>query len=121
MRPGRDQPGLSFCQDGCRRALASPCSGDVRRHTEAEAAIRAVFEQRSEFAAAVEQRRRFPGIGDTAKARECARNIAGRKLPVALLLRPVRLPKVPRLRRCADGGRLPMADTVRTARLVAGA
>ena len=42
--------------------------------TEAEAAaIRAVFEQRGEFAAAVELRRRFPGIADTAQARECAR------------------------------------------------
>jgi hypothetical protein len=48
--------------------------------TEAEAAaIRAVFEQRGEFAAAVELRRRFPGIGDNAQARECARNIAGWK------------------------------------------
>jgi hypothetical protein len=42
--------------------------------TEAEAAtIRAVFEQQGEFAAAVELRRRFPGIGDNAQARECAR------------------------------------------------
>ena len=46
--------------------------------TEAEAAaIRAVFEQRGEFAAAVELRRRFPGITENAKARECARTIAG--------------------------------------------
>ena len=45
--------------------------------TEADAyAIRAVFEQRGEFAAAVELRRRFPGITDTAQARECARTIA---------------------------------------------
>ena len=45
--------------------------------TEAEAAaIRAMFEQRSEFAAAVELRRRFPGIADTAQARDCARTIA---------------------------------------------
>ena len=48
--------------------------------TEAEAAaIRAVFEQRGEFAAAVELRRRFPGIADNAQARECARTIAGWK------------------------------------------
>ena len=48
--------------------------------TEAEAAaIRAVFEQRGEFAAAVELRRRFPGIGDSAQARECAKTIAGWK------------------------------------------
>jgi hypothetical protein len=42
--------------------------------TEAEAAsIGAIFEQRGEFAAAVELRRRFPGIASTAQARECAR------------------------------------------------
>ena len=61
-----------------------------------EAAIRAVYQQRGEFAAAIELRRRFPGITDNAQARECARTIAGWKpLP-----RPVkRMPKVPRLRR----------------------
>jgi hypothetical protein len=63
--------------------------------TEAEAAaIRAVFEQRGEFAAAVELRRRFPGITDNAQARECARTIAGWKPPP---LRPVK--RLPRLRR----------------------
>ena len=64
--------------------------------TEAEAAaIRAVYEQRGEFAAAIELRRRFPGITDNAQARECARTIAGWKP-----LRPVkRMPKPPRLRR----------------------
>ena len=64
--------------------------------TEADAAaIRAVFEQRGEFAAAIELRRRFPGITDNAQARECARTIAGWKP-----LRPVkRMPKAPRLRR----------------------
>ena len=36
---------------------------------EEEAAIRAVFDQRGEFAAAVELRRRFPGITDNAQAR----------------------------------------------------
>jgi hypothetical protein len=42
--------------------------------SEAEAAaIRAAFEQRGEFAAAVELRRLFPGIRDTEQARECAR------------------------------------------------
>jgi hypothetical protein len=59
--------------------------------TEAEAAaIRAVFKRDGEFAAAVELRRRFPGIGDNSQARECARTIASWKT-----LRPVR-PKVPR-------------------------
>jgi hypothetical protein len=64
--------------------------------TEAEAAaIRAVYEQRGEFSAAIELRRRFPGITDNAQARECARTIAGWRP-----LRPVkRMPKPPRLRR----------------------
>ena len=63
--------------------------------TEADAAaIRAVYEQRGEFAAAVELRRRFPGITDNAQARECARTIAGWK---PLPLRPVK--PAPRLRR----------------------
>ena len=43
------------------------------------AAIRAVFQQSGEFAAAVELRRLFPGVTDNAQARECARTIAGRK------------------------------------------
>jgi hypothetical protein len=63
---------------------------------EDEAAIRAVYEQRGEFAAALELRRRFPGITDNAQARECARTIAGwkplplKRLPKALRLRRVR-------------------------------
>jgi hypothetical protein len=58
--------------------------------TEAEAAaIRTVFRQSGEFAAAIELRRLFPGITDNARARACARTIAGWKP-----LRPVkRTPK----------------------------
>ena len=42
--------------------------------TEADAAaIRAVYQQRGEFSAAVELRRRFPGITDNAQARMWAR------------------------------------------------
>jgi hypothetical protein len=54
--------------------------------TEADAAaIRAVFDQEGELSAAIELRRRFPGITDNAKARACARNIAGWKpLPVPM-------------------------------------
>jgi hypothetical protein len=48
--------------------------------TEAEAAaIRAVYQQRGEFAAAIELRRRFPGITDNALARMWPRTIAGWK------------------------------------------
>ena len=66
--------------------------------TEADAAaIRAVYQQRGEFADAVEVRQRFPGITDNAQARACARSIAGWK---PLPLRPAkRMPKPPRLRR----------------------
>jgi hypothetical protein len=46
--------------------------------TEADAAaIRAVFDQEGELSAAIELRRRFPGVTDNAKARACARTIAG--------------------------------------------
>jgi len=46
--------------------------------TEAEsAAIRAVFDQEGEVSAAIELRRRFPGIIDNMEARACARTIAG--------------------------------------------
>jgi hypothetical protein len=63
--------------------------------TEADAAaIRAVYQQRGEFSAAIELRRRFPGITDNAQAVECARTIAGWKPP-----RPLKMPKPPRLRR----------------------
>jgi hypothetical protein len=59
--------------------------------TEAEAAaIRAVFEQRGEFAAAVEVRRLFP-VTDMAEARQCARTIAAWE-PLPVKPRLVRLP-----------------------------
>jgi hypothetical protein len=49
----------------------------------AAAAIRAIFEQEGELSAAIELRRLFPGVTDNAKARACARTIAGWKpLPV---------------------------------------
>jgi hypothetical protein len=40
------------------------------------AAIRAAFDQGGEFSAAVELRRRFPGIVDNENARACVRSIA---------------------------------------------
>ena len=46
--------------------------------TEADAAaIRDIFEKDGELSAAIELRRRFPGIVDNAKARDCVRAIAG--------------------------------------------
>ena len=57
--------------------------------TEAEAAaIRAVYEQSGELSAAVELRRLFPAVTDTAQARACARTIAGWK-PLPVPPRPV--------------------------------
>ena len=48
--------------------------------TEADAAaIRAIFDQDGELSAAIELRRRFPGVTDNTKARACARSIAGWK------------------------------------------
>jgi hypothetical protein len=40
------------------------------------AAIRTIFDEEGELSAAIELRRRFPGVTD-AKARACARTIAG--------------------------------------------
>ena len=56
---------------------------------EAAAAIRATYEQEGELSAAIELRRLFPGITDNARARECARTIAGWKpLPPRLVRSP---------------------------------
>ncbi len=68
--------------------------------TEAEAAsIRRVFEEEGELSAMIELRRHFPGITDNAKARECARTIAGWK-PALAASRPV-MPLHPGKRRSA--------------------
>jgi hypothetical protein len=53
------------------------------------AAIRAAFDEAGEVSAAVELRRRFPGLTDNAKAREWARTIAGWK-PLQAMPRPAR-------------------------------
>jgi hypothetical protein len=59
--------------------------------TEAQAAmIRATYERRGEFSAAVELRQLFPGIVDNAQARLCVRTIAGWR-PLPKRLRSVRL------------------------------
>jgi hypothetical protein len=51
-------------------------------------AIRAVINQEGELSAAIELRRRFPGVTDNAKAHACARRIAG-WTPLSVPLRPV--------------------------------
>jgi hypothetical protein len=66
--------------------------------TEADAeAIRAVYHQEGELSAAIELRRRFPGITDNAQARACARTIAGWTPRM-----PLPPPKVVRLRSRKD-------------------
>jgi len=53
--------------------------------TKADAdAIRAAFDQAAELSAAMEVRRRFPGITDNAHVRTCARTIAGWKSTTTL-------------------------------------
>ena len=71
------------------------------------AAIRTAFDQGGEFAAAVELRRRFPGITDNGQARQCARAIAGWP--------PLRLPPRPivDLRRPPKGTAAGKAETPR--------
>ncbi len=57
------------------RTISLACSVCV---TETEAAaIRVAYEQGGGLSAAIELRRLFPGITDNARARECARTIAG--------------------------------------------
>jgi hypothetical protein len=68
---------------------------------EAAAAIRVIFEQEGELSAAIEVRRLFPGITDNARARECARTIAGWKPLPAAACQITRL----RLRRAGLGRR----------------
>jgi hypothetical protein len=61
--------------------------------TEADAAaIREIYERDGELSAAIELRRRFPGIQDNAKAREQARAIACWK-PLPPRTAPVRRPR----------------------------
>jgi hypothetical protein len=59
--------------------------------TEADTtAIRDIFEKEGELSAAIELRRRFPGVTDNAKVRGCARSIGWTPLPAQP--RPVTLP-----------------------------
>jgi hypothetical protein len=68
-RPGSPIEGLTL-----PAAMPVPHAPGMFAITEAEAAaIRTVFEQRGEFAAAVELRRLFPCITDNGQARECVR------------------------------------------------
>jgi hypothetical protein len=78
---------------GCSPQPASPCCPPFVVSEEAAVAIRTTYEQEGELSAAIELRRLFPGITDNAKARECARSVAGWKpLPAAdCQITPLRL------------------------------
>ena len=81
---------LAFAGRSLREASlhpALPAAGACHPDADA-AAIRAAFDQKGELSAAIELRRRFPGITDDAKARACARTIAG-WMPLTGLRRPV--------------------------------
>jgi hypothetical protein len=92
----REGAPLLTAPDSIAACHAHPHAAAMFVDTETDAAaIRAVYQQRGEFSAALELRRRFPGIADNAQARECARTIAGWK---PLPLRPVQqMPEPPRL------------------------
>jgi hypothetical protein len=72
------RPGISP-RNPCRPWCAPPSyNTGIFVVTEADAAaIHDVFHQEGELSAAIELRRRFPGITDNAKARACARTITG--------------------------------------------
>jgi glutathione S-transferase len=70
---------------------------------EEAAAIRAAFDRGGEFAAAVELRRRFPGISDNEQARRCARTI--------MEWRPLKLPPRPPAQPRKIAKRRPRRDT----------
>jgi hypothetical protein len=54
------------------------------------AAIRAIFDEEGELSAAIELRRRLPGVIDNMKARACARTIAGwTQLPARSTVTPL--------------------------------
>jgi hypothetical protein len=55
------------------------------------AAIRRVFFEQGELHAVIELRRHFPGITDSATARDCARIIARSQRPSAIARPPTRL------------------------------
>jgi hypothetical protein len=74
-------------------AAADAHAGAMFTVTDAQAAaIRRVFVEQGELPAVIELRRHFPGITDPAKARECARIIAGWRPPPAVPRPVTRLP-----------------------------
>jgi hypothetical protein len=95
-RGGLGTPGVTFLRRKRGAGAQHLAARDRRPHAlamfavseEDAAAIRAAFERDGEFAAALELRRRFPGITDNAEARTHARTIAGWK-PLGM---PRRLP-----------------------------
>jgi hypothetical protein len=95
LHRGRDNPAFLLFGARTQRKIGLP-GGSIPLIlspmfvvTKADAeAIRAIFNQEGELSAAIELRRRFPGITDNAKARQHARTIAGWK-PLPTPVRPV--------------------------------
>jgi D-serine deaminase-like pyridoxal phosphate-dependent protein len=73
--PGRDDADAELVA----RHLRPHALGMFTVTEEDAAAIRAAFDQEGELSAAIELRRRFPGVTDNANARQWARTIAGWK------------------------------------------
>jgi hypothetical protein len=91
--PANDSPNSILMPTPIAPLLAGPgpCRHVQEMYVVSEAdaaAIRTVFEQDGEFAAAIELRRRFPGITDNEQAREQVRTIAG-WAPLPEIPRPV--------------------------------
>jgi hypothetical protein len=81
-----NRAGLSHWQrhQGCKGEQARRQAAGMFIVTEADAAaIRDIFNREGELSAAIELRRRFPGVTDNAKAREFVRTIAGWAPPPA--------------------------------------
>ena len=72
LQPARSQASPSASVQRRERTLGALSLGRLPHDPEPGAAIRAAFDQGGELAAAVELRRRFPGITDNVRARECA-------------------------------------------------
>ena len=74
-----DAKGRFRQRSACRRPSVRPshAPGMFTVFEADAAAIRAAYEQDGELSAAIELRRWFPGFTDNARARECARTIAG--------------------------------------------
>jgi hypothetical protein len=92
IRPRPNQEVVGYLP-GAGRVPIMPCMFVVSE--EAAAAIRTAYEQDGELSAAIELRRHFLAITDNAKARACARTIAGMDAVVRAAGRDAESPSPP--------------------------